>query len=245
MSANGQTLAGIDVWIVDLDAMAAGSGSTSDLAASSSGAGRARQLVLQRRLAAHAALRQVLASCLGTTPDTVRLVAGQHGKPHLAPGLGPPLHFNLSHSRGLGAIAVAAAAPVGIDLEHLAPIGDGVTDAVLAPSERRVLAGLDADRAAEAFYRVWVRKEAILKAAGVGLSVPPGELEVPLAAAPCGRPLRLPLAFGEPSDWSLLDLDAGEGVAAAVAVAEGSARIGRITRLPGVGLPQAARWRSL
>ncbi|MST35367.1 4'-phosphopantetheinyl transferase superfamily protein, partial [Acidimicrobiaceae bacterium USS-CC1] len=55
---------------------------------------------------------------------------------------------------------------------------------------------------------LWTRKEAYLKATGAGLSITPRSVEV---AAPAGQPARI-------GAWAVHQLDAGPGVAAAVAV---------------------------
>jgi hypothetical protein len=79
---------------------------------------------------------------------------------------------------GLGAVALATHAPVGVDVEALqgAPQPD---DAL------RRLALHEGEEAcdATAFMELWVRKEAALKAFGVGLALPPRQLEVGPAQA--------------------------------------------------------------
>src|SRR5439155_18901930 len=78
-----------------------------------------------RFVLAHAALRLFLARCLGVEPATVLYENGTHGKPRLVPGLGP-LEFNLSHSEGLGLLAVARDRSVGVDVEHVRELPDAL-----------------------------------------------------------------------------------------------------------------------
>lgn len=79
---------------------------------------------------------------------------------------------------GLAAVALAAHAPVGVDVEalHGAP----------QPDEALRQLALHADEQAcdaTAFIELWVRKEAALKAFGVGLALPPRQLPVGAAQA--------------------------------------------------------------
>jgi 4'-phosphopantetheinyl transferase len=62
-------------------------------------------------------LRLGLAGYLKTTPQKIVLVTNPHGKPCIAEG--PALHFNVSHSGGLGAIAFTTIGEVGIDVEAI------------------------------------------------------------------------------------------------------------------------------
>jgi 4'-phosphopantetheinyl transferase len=141
------------------------------------------------------ALRDVLAAYLETSPEAIRIVDGAHGKPELA---GRELHFNLSHSGDVGLVAVSRERPVGVDVERI----DGRRD-VLALAERALGAeGAAAVRAAPqadrtlVFHRAWARREAVVKCAGTGLSMPPPD-----------------------APRQVTDLDVGEGYAAALAVA--------------------------
>jgi 4'-phosphopantetheinyl transferase len=127
-------------------------------------------------VAAHALKRSVLAQAF---PDqsaaALRFVADCFGKPFLAEGTG--LQFNLSHTVGLIALAVSFRSPVGIDVETLgAPLCRDAMQSVLNASEHAALA-----RAADwddAFLALWTAKEAVIKAEGMGLSLPLSAIEV-------------------------------------------------------------------
>jgi 4'-phosphopantetheinyl transferase len=109
-----------------------------------------------------------------------RWEAGEFGKPRL---VGGP-EFSFSYSGEWVAVAVSEE-PVGIDLEQIRPVRLGDATLVLTPSERdHVGAHPDPD---EMQLRIWTRKEAVSKAAGVGMHAPFTEMEavdagwVPLA----------------------------------------------------------------
>ncbi|MBZ6477608.1 4'-phosphopantetheinyl transferase family protein [Streptomyces griseocarneus] len=169
-----------------------------------------------RYVAAHVALRRVLAAYLGLPPGEVGLrrapcvrCRGPHGRPVVAPPDGGT-HFSLSHTRDLVLIAVAAS-PVGVDAEAApsAETADLCRDA-LHPAEREELAALpDAERA-EAFGRLWTRKEAYLKGLGAGLARPPAADylgERTDAAAPA-----------RPAGWTVRNVPARPGTVAAAAL---------------------------
>jgi 4'-phosphopantetheinyl transferase len=124
--------------------------------------------------ASHAGLRRVLADCLGREPCELRFREGPHGKPELE-GESVGLRFNLSHSGGLAVVAVARGIEVGVDVERILPKPDleSVARHFFSPREVDGLEALEAGtRRLRGFYACWTRKEALLKARGVGLSLP-------------------------------------------------------------------------
>ena len=170
--------------------------------------------------------KTVIAACTGRRPAevgldrTCRRCGRPHGKPSVRHG-GPEL--SVAHSGDLVAVAVAAA-PVGVDVEQVDgrphEVGGGDTSSmarmVLAEQERAALAAVHPSGRARAFLVAWTRKEAVTKATGDGLRVPFGELVVATdAAAP--RLVAWPYPQ-DPGNVSLLDLDAGPGYVAALAV---------------------------
>ena len=134
----------------------------------------------RRYVAAHLALRRTLASYVGVDPGTLRFERGEWGKPRLAGGNGP--QFSLSHSGDLAIVAITGSLTVGADLERLRPM-PGCVDlarAYFAPAELEALTGVDEPARENAFWRLWTRKEALVKGAGLGLQLPLDTFEVPL-----------------------------------------------------------------
>jgi 4'-phosphopantetheinyl transferase len=165
----------------------------------------------RRWLAAHGAMRAILGRELGLAPGQVQFSREAGGKPRLAPGPGQlERHFSLTHS-GDWAWLVLAPFPVGIDLEQVRPDLDwrALAEAIGTPSERRwVLAGPEAERSVRC-QRLWVRKEALLKAAGLGLGSGPSLQGVDALQASCCL---------EPSGtWWVQELPAPLGYAGALA----------------------------
>lgn len=132
------------------------------------------------------AVRVLLGQCLHCPPREVPLVYGAHGKPALRPGFRPiPLHFNWSHAPDVALLAVTEGGPVGVDVERLRADfdPDALASQVLTLGEQECLrASPAADRHA-LFLAFWTAKEAVLKALGVGLSLPPNGFSV--AAVAC------------------------------------------------------------
>lgn len=98
-----------------------------------------------------------------------RLV-GPHGKPYLENGP----EFNLSHTRGVVAVAVSES-PVGLDIERLRPYLPSLPKRVLSPGERSWFSGRG--ERPEDFFTLWTLKESYLKFLGTGLRGIPNETE--------------------------------------------------------------------
>ncbi len=119
--------------------------------------------------ASHALLRVILAEYLAISPAEVLFAPGK-GKPRLAAVHGT-MQFNLSHTHGYVAVAVHPDQPVGVDVEKADPAfkWQDLTDYCLGGPERQTLTGLAPEPARHTFFNYWTRKEAFLKAIGVGL----------------------------------------------------------------------------
>lgn len=165
----------------------------------------------QSYIAAHALLRATLSEAFATgsgepPPSGWRFRAGTHGKPELVAGqVAGHACFNLSHSRGMVAVAIAADCEVGIDVEALARrVSD---DAAIArrhftPGEQAALERrADPVERRRTFLELWTAKEAFIKATGRGLSLPLDRFEVDLAA--CRYAHVSPDCEAAALDWTL------------------------------------------
>lgn len=140
------------------------------------------------RRAAWALLRHALAVAAGGTPAGWRFERGPWGKPRLAAGQEGPV-FNLTHTPGLVACALAAAGDLGVDAEHdrdgAAPLD--LAPRVFLPAEQALLAGAAAPAAT--FFALWTLKEAVMKATGLGAGLAPQRLNARLTPPGCeGQP---------------------------------------------------------
>ncbi len=136
-------------------------------------------------------LREALGDLLGTHPALVPLRVGAGGRPFVA-GLTDAADVNLSHTDHVVVLAVAAQR-VGVDVEESGRVAGGdllrTADVVSTAAEQGALARIaatdtaadgttDESGASEAFARLWVRKEAVLKAEGSGFLRDPREVHV-------------------------------------------------------------------
>lgn len=137
----------------------------------------------QRYVAAHAALRQILSTETGIAPERLEFTEGEFGKPALVGQ--SEVRFNLSHSHSIGLIAVSRGAEVGVDVELARTVSDAMALAAtcFTPGEIRMLQATPAAARDRAFLVGWTRKEAAIKALGLGMSADLQALEVGLECA--------------------------------------------------------------
>ena len=149
----------------------------------------------------------ILASYVGAKPAKFASRTVRHGKPFLADS--PPkdaLQFNASGSQELAVCAVTLGREVGIDIEACRPIEDeAFVEQCLAPAERQAYATLSPEEKSAAFYRLWTRKEAYLKAHGTGLSRPLSSFEVGFLPGENARLVADHLFPKAVEDWTFAD----------------------------------------
>ena len=157
-------------------------------------------------------------------PDrrALRSTFSPRGKPSLAGTRA--LHFNLAHSGDLALIAVTRLCPLGVDVEHLRAVNDAeaIARPLFFPARKRRAARrcLPALKTA-AFFNLWTRKEAWLKATGEGIGDSLHEVEVSFQP---GEPARLVSLFGNAAAtrlWTLCALDPAEEFIGALAALGG------------------------
>jgi 4'-phosphopantetheinyl transferase len=168
-------------------------------------------------------LRLLLGQILGLSASQLQFECDEFGKPRLMPRQGLPLQFNVSHSGDLILIAIAMGRAVGVDVERIrADIDlDSIAARFFSPNECRMLASLAEPVRHESFFACWTRKEAYLKAKGVGLSLPLDQFDVSFLPGEEPRLLEVRHDPAEARRWTLRTLDPGCGYVAALA-AEGS-----------------------
>ncbi|RZA19863.1 MAG: 4'-phosphopantetheinyl transferase superfamily protein [Lysobacteraceae bacterium] len=130
---------------------------------------RRRNPVHARELAfAYAMHRVVLAELLEVPLVQLRVERDAKGCPRLP---GDRVRTSLSHADGVVAVAVAASGAVGIDIESRRRAGEmpEIAARVVHPREAPAILALAEGARGIALLDLWVRKEAVLKAAGSGL----------------------------------------------------------------------------
>jgi 4'-phosphopantetheinyl transferase len=152
---------------------------------------------------AHALARGAIARAAGIAPGAIAFATREHGKPDVAdPPAARVLGFNLSHTAGLAACAIAHGAQVGVDVEardrDVDPIA--IAERFFAPAEIATLRALDPARQRERFLTLWTLKEALLKAIGSGIS---GGLALAAFDLACDPPRVLAAPGGDASRWQV------------------------------------------
>jgi len=174
------------------------------------------ELHRRRYVAAHVALRALLADATGQPAGRLQLQDDALGKPQLAHPTG--WQFNLSHSEDWALVGLQRGqTPIGVDIEVLRPVEEALALAGrhYTPGEQAaVAAAADGVPQQLAFLRVWTRKEACLKAVGLGLRLAPSSFEVG-AGGGLSR-ARVPAPGGSVT-VEVRSVDAGPGLVAAVA----------------------------
>ena len=171
----------------------------------------------QRRfLAGREVVRRLLGHLVGEAPDRLRLDETA-GKPRLADH---NLHFNVSHSEHDAVLAVCVDHPVGVDIERLRTVSDAraIARSFFSPAECHVLDWQPDADVDHCFLRAWTRKEAWLKALGIGLIGRTDDFSVTLAPNDPPRLTEIRGDEDEATRWSLYDLPLGPDAVAALAI---------------------------
>lgn len=166
-------------------------------------------------------LRFLIGRYLGRDPSDIQFSHNTHGKPSLKCTVdSKSLSFNVSHSGGRALYALSEGLPVGIDLERIRfnLTFESIAKRFFSPAEVTVFCSLQKQYRAEAFFNCWTRKEAIIKAKGIGLFLGLGLFDVSLRPGEPARLLRTRYDEGDIRNWSLHDIDAGSEFKAALAV---------------------------
>lgn len=162
----------------------------------------------ERFIAAHAALRNILGGYLDLAPSGLAFAYTEHKKPYLPEH--PRLQFNLSHSHDLALVGCTLDHKIGVDVEKIGTnFNLNVAKRFFSSQENNQLISLPDSEQTNEFYRLWARKEALIKAIGKGIAA------LPLASfSVTGKDETLSL---EDETWSLMPLNVHADYQAAVA----------------------------
>jgi len=167
--------------------------------------------------AAHGVLRLLLGAMLTAPPRSFRFAANEYGKPRLDPTR--DVAFNMSHSGGIVLIGLARNLDIGVDVEALRTVHerDRIVARYFHPDEAADFARVHPAETQGAFFRCWSRKEAVVKALGVGMSLDLHRYRVTCTPGDVPQVLALEGETAPEQSWSLIDLDLGSGHVGAVA----------------------------
>lgn len=126
-------------------------------------------------------LRRLLARHVGRTPESIQLGRTRHGKPFVAnPHQTRQMHFNVSHTDGLALIGLSPCSELGVDAEQISQAIDveTIVQSAFSVQEASVIESAPLALRVQTCLRLWTRKEATLKASGIGLSDDPRTIDV-------------------------------------------------------------------
>ena len=125
-----------------------------------------------RFIVTRAVLKLLLGRYLGLFPGDILFRINSNKKPALFQN--DNLHFNVSHSNDT-ALIIIADTEVGIDVEYINPdfVYEDLLTVVSTFEEQKFIK--DSEGSREAFYQLWTRKEALIKATSLGM---PDDLRV-------------------------------------------------------------------
>jgi 4'-phosphopantetheinyl transferase len=187
--------------------------------------GRAARFRFERHrnrfIAARGVLRSILATHLDCAPGELQFQYGANGKPALTGRFAETsLFFNLAHSDDLALIAITRLGPIGVDVEFVRPMADAgeLVARFFSPRESARFETVPADQKDAAFFNLWTRKEAWLKATGDGIGHLLNRVEVTFLPDEPAQLLALPEKPGLSRNWILRELSPAHGFVGALAL---------------------------
>ncbi len=121
----------------------------------------------ERFIICRAVLKKLLGLYLKRSPELIKIIPGQNKKPVIKDDR--YLHFNVSHSKDCIAFAVADT-DTGIDVEYMDENFNyhSIEEMCFTPAEINYIK--ESSIPVNEFFKLWTRKEALLKADGQGLN---------------------------------------------------------------------------
>ena len=199
----------------------------------------------QEYLTGRAMVRTGLSRHADVDPGDWRFEANRYGRPSIVAEqarLVPGLVFNLSHTRGLVALAVGRDCDLGIDVEWIdrqSRLSDLCTR-YFADDETAYVLAAEGDELTERFFAFWTLGEAYIKARGMGLALPLDGFAYDITG---DRPtIRFePTCPDDPARWRFLRRAIGDRhrLALAVSSPEALLRVRFAWSMPGDGEAEA------
>ena len=172
-------------------------------------------------------LRHVLSKYLPFCPEHINFDYGENGKPEVVNSQNKVgLRFNIAHSGSFAIIGVTQNRRIGVDIEHhhTADFLE-IARRYFSECEYRELSTLPGEELAWNFYACWTRKEAFLKALGVGIGTMLTDVSITARYCVPPRLLEFRPHRSELHRWSLQDIPVPRDYSAAIALEGESADV--------------------
>ena len=213
----------VDVGLLDLSTSTSVGADALSTEESSRAAAFRFALDRERYIRSHVWVRNVIGRYLRMSPKRIAFDYEERGKPYLGTDAKKEnLQFNLAHSGEFAILAISLSNRVGVDIERIDAGRDHVQIArrFFSREEVRQLEDLPAHKHVEAFFACWTRKEALLKALGMGLAFPLSGFSVTVSPEESVAITEAPSELAS-LNWWLSDIAAPEGYRAALALEGG------------------------
>jgi 4'-phosphopantetheinyl transferase len=169
----------------------------------------------------HGVLRLLLGSYIGIEPTEIKFYLNEYGKPYLEHRIGiENIQFNISHSRDLILLAFARDLEVGVDIEFVREdlANQEIAERFFSRVEIDDLTSLPKSLQIAAFFACWTRKEAFIKAKGMGLSIPLDSFDVSLGESSSNLLKTTYLDPDEKNQFFIQDMKTLDGYKSAICV---------------------------
>jgi len=164
-------------------------------------------------------LRAILGQYLNRSPEKIEFAYGPNGKPMLGGELAGQLQFNLSHSQGITLYVFGMHHPVGIDLEFMGSVTTDlsqIANRFFSRAELEQLESAEKSNYSTLFFTYWTRKEAHLKALGLGIAEGLSQFDTAMIPHTQSKVVEFCSPLENVSEWSLMDFSPEAGFAAAL-----------------------------
>jgi len=136
-----------------------------------------------RFIVCHGLLRVLLSQYTGIEPACLQILNGQKGKPALSKMHNDKdIRFNLSYSKNVSLIAITRAREIGVDIEYNSRSSDceQIIGNFFSEKEKQFFYTQTEKSKTDTFFKLWTKKEALVKALGVGLFIPLDSFDISL-----------------------------------------------------------------
>jgi 4'-phosphopantetheinyl transferase len=174
------------------------------------------QLLSDKYIMSHGILRHILSYYTKQFPQNIEFIHNDYGKPFLKNN---DIYFNMSHSHDMVSYVISSNYMVGVDIEiHNENINvQSFADLVLTLAEVQYLSKLEPQEKLKLFFKLWTKKESLIKANGQGLSYPINTIEA--ISLPSGGNILLTNEKNKLSkEWYCYELVTPENYSGAIAI---------------------------
>jgi 4'-phosphopantetheinyl transferase len=179
------------------------------------------EILKTRYIKGHYLLRSLLGMYLGIDFYDQEFHIHKYGKPSLKNTQAEDsIYFNMSNSKNTCICVFRQHGDIGVDVEKIHELSnlDRIVERFFSPLERKKIRSLSEQSRKKTFFKYWTRKEALLKAMGVGLSFPLDKVDVTDDQEETAEAFVKTTGLHAESEWTLKDINVFEGFASAIAL---------------------------